>query len=54
MYVEAEAKMDTYQAQDGSNRTQLNLLQRESLPHHSGDLSRRQRYGLLANRVMRL
>ncbi|KAK0947922.1 ssDNA-binding protein, mitochondrial [Friedmanniomyces endolithicus] len=28
MYVEAEAKMDTYQAQDGSNRTQLNLLQR--------------------------
>jgi len=29
MYVEAEAKMDTYQAQDGSNRTQLNLLQRE-------------------------
>ena len=28
MYVEAEAKMDTYQAQDGSNRTALNLLQR--------------------------
>lgn len=31
MYVEAEAKMDTYQAQDGSNRTSLNLLQRMSL-----------------------
>ncbi|KAK5134829.1 hypothetical protein LTR08_006061 [Meristemomyces frigidus] len=28
MFVEAEAKMDTYQAQDGSNRTSLNLLQR--------------------------
>ncbi|KAK3717256.1 ssDNA-binding protein, mitochondrial [Vermiconidia calcicola] len=28
LYVEAEAKMDTYQAQDGSNRTQLNLLMR--------------------------
>ncbi|TKA70238.1 hypothetical protein B0A55_06878 [Friedmanniomyces simplex] len=28
MYVEADAKMDTYQTQDGSNRTQLNLLQR--------------------------
>ncbi|KAK5112671.1 hypothetical protein LTR85_011182 [Meristemomyces frigidus] len=29
MYVEAEAKMDTYQAQDGTNRTSLNLLQRK-------------------------
>lgn len=28
MYVEAEAKMDTYKAQDGSNKTSLNLLQR--------------------------
>jgi len=28
MYIEAEAKMDSYQAQDGSNRTSLNLLQR--------------------------
>jgi len=35
MYVEAEAKMDTYQAQDGSNRTQLNLLQREFLHQHT-------------------
>jgi single-stranded DNA-binding protein len=30
MYVEADAKMDTYQAQDGTNRTALNLLQRKS------------------------
>lgn len=30
MYVEAEAKMDTYEAQDGTNRTSLNLLQRKS------------------------
>lgn len=29
MYIEAEAKMDSYQAQDGSNRTSLNLLQRK-------------------------
>ncbi|KAK4895027.1 ssDNA-binding protein, mitochondrial [Elasticomyces elasticus] len=28
IYVEADAKMDTYQGQDGVNRTQLNLLQR--------------------------
>ncbi|OQO04708.1 hypothetical protein B0A48_09631 [Cryoendolithus antarcticus] len=28
LYVEAEAKMDTFQTQDGSNRTALNLLQR--------------------------
>ncbi|KAK3676470.1 ssDNA-binding protein, mitochondrial [Recurvomyces mirabilis] len=28
MYVEAEAKMDKYQTQDGSERTALNLLQR--------------------------
>lgn len=29
MYIEAEAKMDSFQAQDGSQRTALNLLQRE-------------------------
>jgi hypothetical protein len=29
MYVEAEAKMDSFQAQDGSQRTALNLLQRK-------------------------
>jgi hypothetical protein len=29
MYIEAEAKMDSYQAQDGSQRTALNLLQRK-------------------------
>lgn len=28
MYVEAEAKMDSFQAQDGTQRTALNLLQR--------------------------
>jgi hypothetical protein len=33
MYVEAEAKMDSFQAQDGSQRTALNLLQRK-LPLH--------------------
>ncbi|KAK5109471.1 hypothetical protein LTR62_007031 [Meristemomyces frigidus] len=32
MYVEAEAKMDKYQAQDGSERTSLNLLQRSFEP----------------------
>lgn len=30
MYIEAEAKMDSFQAQDGSQRTALNLLQRMS------------------------
>jgi hypothetical protein len=30
MYIEAEAKMDSFQAQDGSQRTALNLLQRKS------------------------
>lgn len=30
MYIEAEAKMDSYEAQDGSARTSLNLLQRKS------------------------
>lgn len=34
VYVEADAKMDTYQAQDGSNRTQLNLLMRISPSLH--------------------
>ena len=29
MYVEADAKMDTYQAQDGTNRRTLNLLMRK-------------------------
>lgn len=29
MYIEAEAKMDSFQAQDGSQRTALNLLQRK-------------------------
>ncbi|GAB1728159.1 hypothetical protein NU195Hw_g6108t1 [Hortaea werneckii] len=28
LYVECDAKMDTFQSQDGSNRTALNLLQR--------------------------
>jgi hypothetical protein len=28
MYIEAQAKMDSFQAQDGSQRTALNLLQR--------------------------
>jgi hypothetical protein len=28
MYIEAEAKMDSFQAQDGTQRTALNLLQR--------------------------
>lgn len=32
IYVEAEAKWDTYTAQDGSQRTALNLLQRMDLP----------------------
>ncbi|KAF2765961.1 hypothetical protein EJ03DRAFT_279071 [Teratosphaeria nubilosa] len=31
LYVEADAKMDTYQAADGSNRTALNLLQRTEI-----------------------
>jgi len=35
MYVEAEAKMDSFQAQDGSQRTSLNLLQRKASPHQS-------------------
>ena len=30
LYVEAEARMDTYQAADGSNRSSLNLLARKS------------------------
>jgi hypothetical protein len=29
MYIEAEAKMDSFQAQDGTQRTALNLLQRK-------------------------
>ena len=29
MYVEADAKMDIYQAQDGTNRRTLNLLMRK-------------------------
>ncbi|KAI4763140.1 putative ssDNA binding protein [Aureobasidium sp. EXF-3400] len=28
MYLEADARMDTFQAQDGSNQTRLNLVQR--------------------------
>lgn len=31
MYVEADAKMDTYNDQEGKQRIALNLLQRESL-----------------------
>lgn len=31
LYVEADAKMDTYQGSDGQNRTQLNLLMRKSV-----------------------
>ena len=34
MYIEAEAKMDSFQAQDGSQRTALNLLQRKFPFHH--------------------
>lgn len=30
VYVEAEAKMDTYEVADGEKRTTLNLVQRES------------------------
>ena len=30
IYLDADAKMDTYQAADGSNQTRLNLVQRES------------------------
>ncbi|KAH0289222.1 ssDNA-binding protein [Aureobasidium namibiae CBS 147.97] len=29
MYLEADARMDTFQAQDGSNQTRLNLVQRQ-------------------------
>lgn len=32
MYIEAEAKMDSFQAQDGTQRTALNLLQRMFRP----------------------
>ncbi|KAI5249485.1 putative ssDNA binding protein [Aureobasidium subglaciale] len=28
VYIEADARMDTYQAQDGSNQSRLNLVQR--------------------------
>ena len=35
MYVEADARMDTYQTEDGQNRTVLNLLQREFWNHTS-------------------
>ncbi|KAI4834155.1 hypothetical protein E4T44_09026, partial [Aureobasidium sp. EXF-8845] len=28
LYLEADARMDTFQAQDGSNQTRLNLVQR--------------------------
>lgn len=34
MYIEAEAKMDSFQAQDGSQRTALNLLQRKFSIHY--------------------
>jgi len=30
MYLEADARMDTFQAQDGSNQTRLNLVQRKT------------------------
>lgn len=30
MYLEADARMDTFQGQDGNNQTRLNLIQRES------------------------
>ena len=33
MYIEAEAKMDSFQAQDGTQRTSLNLLQRKFSLH---------------------
>lgn len=29
MYLDADARMDTFQAQDGSQQTRLNLVQRE-------------------------
>lgn len=29
LYLEADAKMDSFQDQEGKNRTQLNLLQRK-------------------------
>lgn len=32
MHVEADAKMDSYVAKDGSQRVALNLLMRESDP----------------------
>lgn len=30
LYVEAEARMDSYETEDGQKRTNLNLLQRKS------------------------
>ncbi|CAD0087124.1 unnamed protein product [Aureobasidium vineae] len=30
MYLEADARMDSFQAQDGSNQTRLNLVQRKT------------------------
>jgi hypothetical protein len=36
MYIEAEAKMDSFQAQDGTQRTALNLLQRKLSPQVIG------------------
>lgn len=30
IYVDAEARMDSYQAADGSNQTRLNLVQSET------------------------
>jgi hypothetical protein len=30
MYLEADARMDTFQGQDGSNQTRLNLVQRKT------------------------
>jgi hypothetical protein len=32
MYIEADARMDTFQTQDGSNQTRLNLVQRKTRP----------------------
>ena len=33
MYIEAEAKMDSFQGQDGTQRNALNLLQRMLYPY---------------------
>lgn len=40
MYLEADARMDTFQAQDGTQQTRLNLVQRKTNPALHDHVSR--------------